>query len=195
MTCIAAIIDKNKTYIAADSMGFDHSSRTRRKDHKIFMKHTSLNQPFMIGFTSSYRMGQILKYEFTPTGYSEDDKSEEDMHRYMVKSFVKEIKEIFKDNGYGSIKDGEDSRGGKFIVAIRDKLFLIESDFQVGIPLEKYTACGSGEDYALASLYTSERMHKAKYSPTDRLQLAVETAIEHCNTVGGDVYHLCMEHE
>jgi len=193
MTCVVAAIKDNKTYMAADSMGFDAHRRIRRKDQKLFIGKTSFGQKFMIGFTTSYRMGQLLKYQFVPTGYDVDETSDESLHNYMVSIFVKQLMDVFKLNGFGEIKEGDESSGGTFIVAISDKLFIIESDFQVGQPLANYISCGSGSDYAHASLYTSQRMYP--HLPTkDRLQLAIECAIEHSNTVGGEIHYLELEH-
>lgn len=192
MTCIVAIVEENKTYMAADTEGFDsYGRKTDRKDKKLFIGQTSSNQNFMIGFTSSYRMGQILRYQFNPPGYDEHC-SDDDLFKYMVTIFVNEIRATFKTNGYGSIKDGESSHGGTFIVAIKNKLYEIQEDFQVAERVTNYSACGSGYDYALASLYTSYRY--GEDSPENRITIALQSAMELSNTVGGRIEYLQLQH-
>ena len=57
MTCIVAIAEKNVVYVGADSLGSNGNKIITRKDTKIFIR-----KPFIFGFTSSYRMGQLLRY-------------------------------------------------------------------------------------------------------------------------------------
>lgn len=59
MTCVVGLIDKKTktTYIGGDSLGSTSNLKTVRKDKKVFkIKNTCL------GFTSSFRMGNILAY-------------------------------------------------------------------------------------------------------------------------------------
>ena len=56
MTCIVGYLDKETVYLGGDSAGTDGNySQHIRKDKKVFQ-----NGPFIFGFTSSFRMGQIL---------------------------------------------------------------------------------------------------------------------------------------
>lgn len=61
MTCIVGLVDKGSIYMGGDSAGVAGLSVTTRADEKVF-----LNGPFIMGFTTSFRMGQILRYKFVP---------------------------------------------------------------------------------------------------------------------------------
>ena len=56
MTCIAGLIEDGNIWIGGDSAAVTHYRMMKRADTKVF-----INGPFLIGFTSSYRMGQILQ--------------------------------------------------------------------------------------------------------------------------------------
>ena len=61
MTAIVGIAEKGSVYIGGDSAGVAGLSISTRTDVKVFK-----NGPFVLGFTSSFRMGQILQYKFDP---------------------------------------------------------------------------------------------------------------------------------
>lgn len=212
MTCIVALIEGNKTYMAADSTAFNTHRwvKQTRKDKKLFYGNTMSGQKFMIGYTTSYRMGQLLACEFVPSGYinnsgPDNEISEDDLFKYMVTTFVKELKALFKANGFGTIKEGENAEGGTFIVAINKKIYEIGSDFQVADPEKAYLACGCGSDYAYASLFTSEvcndfanlqpnKDYVISLNATERLDTAIKAAMEFSSYVGGEIHFLELEH-
>ena len=57
MTCIIGYIDREnkKILISGDSAGVNKYMLYHRKDSKIFIR-----EPFIMGFTGSFRMGQLL---------------------------------------------------------------------------------------------------------------------------------------
>jgi len=59
MTCIVGLVENGKVYIGGDSAGVAGLDITTRKDEKVFQKENMI-----FGFTSSFRMGQILRYSF-----------------------------------------------------------------------------------------------------------------------------------
>ncbi len=63
MTCIVAIIDGNKVFMGGDAAASDDKTGIifQRVDPKVF----KVGQ-FGIGFIDSFRMGQILQYNWTP---------------------------------------------------------------------------------------------------------------------------------
>jgi ATP-dependent protease HslVU (ClpYQ) peptidase subunit len=164
MTCIVGIIDKekNRILIGGDSAGSGANVIITRKDPKVFK-----NKNFIIGFTTSFRMGQIL---MTENLSSRAQYKSEDDFTYIVKIVIKRIRKLFIDGGY-SCEDEE--MGGDFILGYKNKIYLIHSDFQVGEYHEDYMSCGCGEPYALGSLYTTEN---TLFSASDRLIKALEAA-------------------
>lgn len=93
MTCIVGIAHEGKVYLGGDSAGVAGLDITKRKDVKVFQ-----NDEFVMGFTSSFRMGQILHYSFTPPKVAVEDA--DDLMAYMVRKFVPAVRAIFKSEGY-----------------------------------------------------------------------------------------------
>lgn len=177
MTCIVGLKHKDKIYIGGDSLGSNSDlQKTVRADAKVFIKHDMI-----FGFTSSFRMGQILRYAFDIPQRAE---GVEDME-YLVRTFIPAVIECFETNGF-TPKEDEDSSavGGVFLLGYKGQLYQIETDFQVGIPTLDYDACGCGDDLALGSMYTSEQLDK-KLTPEKRITMALEAASAHSAGVAG----------
>jgi ATP-dependent protease HslVU (ClpYQ) peptidase subunit len=148
MTCVVALRQEGRVYMGCDSAGVGGwYSRSNRTDPKIYRVGTML-----IGFTSSFRMGQLLGHALTPPHHHPDVPVE----KYMVTSFVDTVRTCLKAGGWAE-KEKEQEKGGIFIVAYKGRIFEIQSDYQVAECEEPYSAVGCGQDLALGSLYTSER--------------------------------------
>ena len=161
MTCIVGLLDKGNVYMGADSAGVAGYGLTIRADEKVF-----INGGFIMGFTSSFRMGQLLRYSLKPPRYHPDV----DLFEYMVTLFTEGIRKCLKDGGFAEKKD-EKERGGTFLVGFRGELFKIEGDYQVGMPAQSFDSCGCGEDIALGSMYSNSHL-----PPTERITQALEAA-------------------
>lgn len=166
MTCIVGLKHKGRVYIGGDSLGTNPASLdcTVRSDPKVFR-----NGDFIIGFTSSFRMGQLLHQVWVPPEHP----NKLGNYAFMIKLVVPSLMEAFKANEFGG--DAEDGRtGGHFLVAYRHQLYQILSNFQVGIPKIGIAAAGSGDAFAMGSLMTSTG------NPKTRLLKALKVA-ETCN--------------
>ncbi len=161
MTCIVGIVENEKVTIGCDSAGVDGLSLTVRDDKKIFR-----NGEFLIGFTSSFRMGQLLQYKLDPPKHHPDD----DTFKYMVTEFIEAVRTCLKDGGFAE-KEKEAEAGGTFLVGYKNRLFKIQGDYQVGESSHKFDACGCGEELALGSLVTSKDQ-----SPEKRIKEALKAA-------------------
>lgn len=161
MTCIVALKDNGNIYIGGDSAGVAGLSISIRNDEKVFQ-----NGPFVFGFTSSFRMGQILRYKFYPP---EQTPSQSDM-KYMVTDFIDSVRQCFAANGFG---DKDATVGGNFLVGYKGNLYNIQDDFQVGLPNVDFDAAGCGTDLALGSLYSTQG---SNLSPEQRITVALEAA-------------------
>ena len=62
-----------------------------------------------------------------------------------------------KETVMAIIKDNED-KAGQFLVGMNGRLYLIDNDFQVAQPRDKFAACGCGDSYALAAMRVMEIM-------------------------------------
>lgn len=148
MTCIVGLVKDGKVYIGGDSAGVAGLDLEIRADEKVFR-----NGEFIMGFTSSFRMGQLLRYKFKPP-YHMPNKSDDE---YMVSDFVEAVRECLKAGGYAANHNGEEN-GGTFLVGYRGNLYVIEDDYQVGKPIAPYSAVGCGSQIAKGSLFSSEHL-------------------------------------
>lgn len=172
MTAIAAIVQDGTVYVGGDSAGVAGLSLEIRKDPKVF-----INGPFIMGFTTSFRMGQLLMYSFNPPEHPE----RMGIDRYMNTVFVDEVRECFKKGGFAEISSKVES-GGTFIIGYRGKLYYMSSDFQVGIPAANYVAVGCGRDLCRGSLHSTEGLDIA---PEKRIKMALKAAETYSGGVQG----------
>lgn len=162
MTCIVGLVDEGKVYMGGDSAGVNGGwDLVVRADPKVF--HIG---PFVVGFTSSFRMGQLLRFALVPPVHP----PEVDIYRYMTVDFINAVRDCLKTGGWAK-KDGEKESGGVFLVGYRGRLFEIDSDYQVGEGLDGYMAVGSGDQVALGALYATQKL-----PPLVRIRLALEAA-------------------
>lgn len=145
MTCIVGIVDNGLVYIGGDSAGSDGWITLNRADSKVFV-----NGEMVFGFTSSFRMGQLLAYSFTPPVPGE----QQDVYAYMVTSFVDAVRECLKAGGWAK-KENEQEEGGSFLIGYRGRLFCIDGDYQVGEQTCGFHSIGSGAHVALGALFAT----------------------------------------
>ena len=166
MTCIAGIVSKNTVYIGGDSAGVSGDSIRRRKDVKVF---ELANGSMVLGFTTSFRMGQLLRYGFKVPLHPEDM---DDME-YLCTKFVDAIRKRFKDGGWLERKNDMEC-GGTFLLGYRGKLFYVGSDFQVGESVDGYDAVGSGKEIAIGALAALANMDDI--TPEDKIIMSLEAS-------------------
>jgi hypothetical protein len=170
MTCIVGFVEGDTVWMGGDSAGVAGLSLTVRADQKVFR-----NGPMLFGFTTSFRMGQLLRHALTIP----DHDPRIDVEKYMSTTFVDAVRTCLKAHGWASKKD-ECEQGGTFLVGYRGRLFCVESDYQVGCPLDEFDAVGCGEDVARGALFASERL-----SGRARIELALQAAERHSAGVRG----------
>ena len=162
MTCIVGLTELGTVYIGGDSAGVNSRfDLAIRADQKVF-----INGPFVMGFTSSFRMGQLLRYKLTPPERYES----QDLYNFMVTAFIDAVRACLKTGGLMR-KENEVEQGGFFLVGYKGRLFEIESDFQVGERQINFAAVGCGADLAMGSLYSTRAN-----DPITRIKLALEAA-------------------
>lgn len=169
MTCVVGVRQEGVVYIGADSLSSDRVEAQVRQDPKVF----ALGE-FAIGFTSSWRMGQMLRYHFNPPTIPDDL----DLHAYMVLHFVEELRTVAKKAAITEVQNSVESLG-KFLVGIRGRLFCVEADFQVSEAVQDYAAVGSGAAYALGAMFLQRHYMPGVRLPAAELERALEAAAEH----------------
>ena len=127
MTCIVGTIENKKIVIGGDSAAVDPDSLSlfRSNREKVFKLKNEFNEEALIGFTDSFRMADIIQYNFDLPRIENRDPM-----RYMVRHFVEYLRETFKEGGYSKISDNREE-GGSFIIGICGRLFVLYDDFHV----------------------------------------------------------------
>lgn len=168
MTCIVGYEHKGKVWIGGDSAGVGGLAISVRADRKVFK-----NKQFIMGFTSSFRMGQLLQYRFKPPPITKGMNLEE----YMCTKFVDGVRNCFNKYNFGHSGDDGD-HGGTFLIGVRGRLFRIDSDYQVGWNALPYDSVGCGYHLALGAMHAFENIDsKCKdYAPDFRIEQALLAA-------------------
>jgi hypothetical protein len=171
VTCIVGVIgDDGCVHVGGDSAGVSGWDLTIRSDRKVFAK-----DGFVFGFTSSFRMGQVLRHSFTPPKRHPDTP----LDQYMVTEFIDAVRACLKAAGFAKVNNQVES-GGTFIVGHAGRLFCVEDDFQVAEAAGRYMACGCGAAVAHGALFAS-----AAANPVDRIFTALRAAEAHSAGVRG----------
>lgn len=178
MTCVVAYKDKsNIIYIGADTAGSStatHSILTR-KDPKVFI----LGKSMIVGFSGSYRDGQLIMVKFSPPPHNEDQYSD---FGYMCGPFIDGIRELYKNNGrIKESSDTPDETEANLIVIYNNEIYKIYEDFHVELSSDPFNACGSGEDVALGAM--SILHSNTGYSPDEKVAMAIRTSAKYNLTV------------
>ena len=171
MTCIVAIRDTDRVWMGADSAGSSEHRLRTYANAKVFQRGD-----WIIGYTTSFRMGQLLQYKLQLPRPPEDPL---EIEGYMVTDFIDAVRHTFKKGGM-STKRNEAEMGGSFLVGYQEQLFQVQDNYQVMVPNQDFDAAGTGQDVALGSLYTTAGRVKG---PRQRLTIALEAAQQFCRGV------------
>lgn len=164
MTCIVGLVENNNIYIGGDSAGVAGYSLQKRADEKVFKK-----DEFVFGFTSSFRMGQLIRYKLSIPKIEEG----QDIDDYIYTKFIDAVIKCFKDNEFATINNNN-VRGGCFLFGFRGRLYEVDSDFQIGKQYANFAAVGCGQDLALGCMYgISENKNT---NSKDKITKALEAA-------------------
>lgn len=175
MTCIVGIEHKDGVTIGVDSLSSDGLSKNVRANGKLF-----LNGACLFGFTSSWRMGQLLQYGLRlDVGPPRGD----ELDGWMCTTFVDKVRATLKAGGFATMKDSAEA-GGTFMVGLRGRLYTVYDDYQVSRSAEGYDAVGSGARVALGALHATAALGGV-LDPWQRCNAALEAAAQHTTSVGG----------
>lgn len=179
MTCIAAIIDSDGVgHIACDSVGADDSTKSVYLNRKIFTVSDML-----IGWCGSYRMGQILQYRLSlPTATVDQD-----LDHWLHVDFVDAVRNVLKENGFLRVENNAEA-GGTFLIVVAGRIFTMQGDLSLLESTDHFEACGSGEDYARATMNCL--VNSGIEDPAVILTQAIEAATKYVPSAGGDIHML-----
>lgn len=171
MTAIVGVQHGGRVYIGGDSAGVAGTTITSRADTKVFTVGR-----YLIGFTWSFRMGQLLRYSLkapAPKG---------NLDRFMATTFTDAVRDCWDKGGFLLNQSGREE-GGAFLVGVDGVLYSFESDHQVCRSLDGYMALGCGDKFALGSLYSTRVTERDR--PRWRVRQALEAATHHSTGVCG----------
>jgi len=170
MTCIVAIEEDGVVYMGSDRAGSNGHTIGIVGSPKTFT-----NGPLLIGYTSSFRMGQILQHGLVVPAH----KLTWDVDRWVATDLMLAIREAFQSHGWDEVNSGV-ARGGYFLVAVAGRCYEIQSNYSYLRRVTGEYATGSGESHALGSL------HATRGEPASvRVMKALEAAAEHVVSVAG----------
>lgn len=138
MTLVIAVKRYKKIAICADSASVSGQFCTvGRMDKKIHQ----FDNGVVIGFTTSYRMGQLLHYKIEPP-----DLNRQNSFGTML-DYAEECRKKFKEYGFGKHGEAQNADGGSFIIVGNGHIFEINVDFQV-VEYKRVAVIGGGEEPA-----------------------------------------------
>lgn len=144
MTCIAACYKDNQLVMGGDSAGVDSSSwaQTIIAESKVFKKKNML-----FGYTSSFRMGQIIQYCLNIPEHPENM----DTMEYLVCRFIESYRITLKNNGFLNRNNGIDETGS-FLLGYKNRIFNIQNQFQIIEDSSGIMAVGCAADQAIGAM-------------------------------------------
>jgi hypothetical protein len=125
---------------------------------------------FVIGYTSSFRMGQLLQYNLDLPERSTESPGTD--LEYLVAEFIPAVRKTLSIGGYTTIVNNNES-GGVFLVAYKRKAYCVWHDFQIIRNDAGFVACGSGESYAIGALGVMDLLNG---NPVEAVRKALEVA-------------------
>ena len=171
MTCIVGLSDNGKVYMYGDSLS-TAGGVSRTKPGKV-----KKSNGIVYGGAGSVRGLQIMNR------FMNDVKISEAPDLFEVDDvIVQPLRQAFKDAGNMEITNSKEEMSCAYLMGIADTLYTIYTDFSIEVYSCKYNATGSGEEFALGSLYSTTNL-----LPERRAILAVEAAAQFCSTVGGPI--------
>ena len=144
MTCIIALRDKDTgcVYLAGDKLGSNGNTKAIFKDPKIFqIGH------FYFGYTTSFYMGQLLKYTWTQpckTMHQEDDE-------YIFREVVPSLRKLFVDNKFGKDQRDHEPDFGQFIMVYKGRIFSVQDNLSL-LECDDFASVGCGEFHAAGAV-------------------------------------------
>lgn len=170
MTCIVGVADERGVWIGGDSAGVSGWLSHVRADTKVFERG-----PFIMGFTTSFRMGQLLRHALDVPQQPPNQPIDE----FLATTFVDAVRKCLKDGGMAK-KESDVESGGTFLLGYHGSLYRVGNDYQIAETIDGVDAVGAGNELALGALWAT-----AADEPTDRITTALEAAAHYSAAVRG----------
>jgi ATP-dependent protease HslVU (ClpYQ) peptidase subunit len=170
MTCIVAIETADGVWMGGDRLASDAYQGIELDEAKVFW-----NGPALIGCCGSIRQAQLMRYVLDVPGAS----LTWDVNRWVATDLTRAMIEMAEGWRASHVKDGV-SRSHNSLLAVRGRIYELQADYSFTRCARHLYAVGSGQEYALGSLYST-----AHLPPEERVRVALEAAAEFSPTVAG----------
>lgn len=124
----------------------------------------------IIGFSGSVRDLDLLTYAEKLIDKRDEPNID---HKYIVTKVIPNLINLFTNNSRNINDKGINGIESYFLLAYKDKMWLIESNYAVLDIVDNYNAIGSGVNFALGSLHTTEDMD---LTPVEKIHMALQSA-------------------
>lgn len=182
MTCIIATINNGKVHMLGDRLGSNgFTKEIYLKNDKVFKV-----EDFIIGYTTSFRMGQILQYSWQPPKHSKDDSDDE----YFYKHVISSLKKTFAANDFGH-KDKTEFNGGNFLIGWKGRIFEIQDNLSA-LEYSNHASVGSGCYHAVAAMQAMKNFNILADDPESLMKNALHIAAD-CTTGVSKEYNYISE--
>jgi ATP-dependent protease HslVU (ClpYQ) peptidase subunit len=175
LTLIVGLVHEGKAYLACDSCASDGHLYSLTTFPKLFV-----NDNLLIGYTGSFRMAQLIEYDFDPPKRP----PETPPLTYLVRYMIGELRRVLKDGGFTTVHQNEET-GAQFMLVLDNQLFTVQSDFSVLTDRQPFIAVGSGTEPALGALRATAHLN---LPPKERLLLALQAAESMVTSVRGPFF-------
>ncbi len=179
MTCIVALKENDKIYIAYDSFIGDDFTHNKTNFDKVI----GLGE-FTIGLTGYPRGQQLIENYLTV----KPQKAQQLDINYLVVEFANNLKEISKEHGYSIVNNNQEETEDILLLVYKKNIYKISCNYQVNQYQDDFLCIGSGTYHATGA------MAALKTSPPDfRVKRAIEIAAQYCNTVCEPIKTMVIE--
>jgi len=169
MTCIVAVIVGDEVVMGAESSGADLQEREM---YTIDMPKVFRAGPWIVGYSGSYRLGQILKFSMTwPEPPEKLD------YEFMATEMVRALHDCLSKQFDSKQPDGAANRHWQILIGYRGKVFGISYKYDVISSSDSHAAIGGGRKVALGALQALAG--HPDLSPRERVERALEVACKY----------------
>lgn len=173
MTCIVAFVDKETqiSYVGGERGASDDSMIWNMASPKVWR-----DKGYLFGFAGAFSI-EKLKYNFDPPA-PPSQATDEEMNAFMNTTFIEALSGVYEDM---HIDKGENAG---LIIVVGNRIFVHNSsDMSATMVASNFVADGSGSEYALGSLHTSEKWTDSR----NRVRTSLEAAIKFSPSCAGHI--------
>ena len=187
MTCCIGYKADNMLYFVGDTQGSIEDVKEIRLDPKVFKCNHML-----FATSGSFRMRDVLMYELKVPKL----KPNENVDKYVRTTVINAIHDLFIDKEICIKTDESDLNSpGDILIGIKDRIYKIEADFQVGEVNTPYIAIGCGSREAMGAIGMYKKFMPLPSSDKQIVQFLAKTleTVSEINTSVNNIYQIVTQ--